>query len=80
MRSVSFLIVCTALFISTPGVGQDASTADHLATSHRVIAVDYPGIGYSSGTLHDDIGDVAQFVDDFAKTMKLEEFALLGWS
>lgn len=53
---------------------------DELAKSNRVIAVDYPGVGYSTGSLPPEIGDVAQFVADFADAIGLDKFALLGWS
>jgi pimeloyl-ACP methyl ester carboxylesterase len=53
---------------------------DELARSNRVITVDYPGVGYSSGTLPPQIGEVADFVVSFADVMKLEKFVLLGWS
>lgn len=51
-----------------------------LATRHTVITFDYPGIGYSTGSLPDDPGKVAQFVDRFATELKLERFAMAGWS
>lgn len=53
---------------------------DELANSNRVITVDYPGVGYSSGSLPIDIGDVAQFVASFADALGLDRFVLLGWS
>ncbi len=53
---------------------------DELAKANRVITVDYPGVGYSSGTLPPQIGEVADFVAAFADAMKLEKFVLLGWS
>ena len=33
---------------------------DELAKSNRVITVDYPGVGYSTGALPPEIGDVAK--------------------
>ena len=42
---------------------------DELAKSNRVITVDYPGVGYSAGTLPPDIGRVANFVAAFADAM-----------
>ncbi len=53
---------------------------DELAKANRVITVDYPGVGYSSGTLPPQIGEVADFVAAFADAMMLEKFVLLGWS
>ncbi len=53
---------------------------DQLAKGNRVITVDYPGIGYSSGVLPKDISDVADFVADFADAMDLDRFVLTGWS
>jgi pimeloyl-ACP methyl ester carboxylesterase len=53
---------------------------DELARSNRVITVDYPGIGYSSGALPTEIGDVADFVAAFADAIALDRFVLLGWS
>lgn len=53
---------------------------DELARTNRVITVDYPGIGYSTGTLPTDIGDVADFVAGFADAMDLDRFVLAGWS
>ncbi len=53
---------------------------DSLAQQHRVITVDYPGVGYSSGKLPDDMGQVADFLRGFADAVKLDRFAVLGWS
>ncbi len=53
---------------------------DTLATSHRVIIVDYPGVGYSSGDFPETIAATSAFVEDFAVATGLEEFVLLGWS
>jgi pimeloyl-ACP methyl ester carboxylesterase len=53
---------------------------DLLARKHRVITVDYPGIGYSTGTLPSDIDGVAAFIRAFALTIALDRFAVLGWS
>jgi pimeloyl-ACP methyl ester carboxylesterase len=53
---------------------------DELAKSNRVITVDYPGVGYSTGTLPSEISSVANFVAAFADAMGLDKFALLGWS
>lgn len=53
---------------------------DELARSNRVITVDYPGVGYSAGTLPPDIGQVANFVAAFADAIGLDKFVLTGWS
>ncbi|HEY3515564.1 MAG TPA: alpha/beta hydrolase [Gammaproteobacteria bacterium] len=53
---------------------------DELAKSYRVITVDYPGVGYSSGTLPPGIGLAADFVAAFADALELGAFVLLGWS
>ena len=53
---------------------------DELAKSNRVIIVDYPGVGYSAGSLPPDIGQVAKFVAAFADAIGLEKFVLTGWS
>ena len=53
---------------------------DVLAKQHRVITVDYPGVGYSSGKLPDDMLQVAGFLRGFADAIKLDRFAMLGWS
>lgn len=53
---------------------------DALARHRSVIVVDYPGIGHSSGSLPDDMGKAADFVDQFATAIKLERYAVLGWS
>lgn len=53
---------------------------DSLAATHRLIIVDYPGVGYSSGTLPPHMSATAEFVADFATSLDLPEFVLLGWS
>jgi len=53
---------------------------DELARAHTVITFDYPGIGYSSGKLPDDMGQVATFINNLATALKLKKFAILGWS
>jgi len=53
---------------------------DELAKANRVITVDYPGIGYSTGALPTAIGDVADFVAAFADAIDLDRFVLTGWS
>lgn len=58
----------------------DPLLLDTLAAQHTVITVDYPGVGYSSGTLPGDIGQVATFLNDFATAVGLQRFAVMGWS
>jgi pimeloyl-ACP methyl ester carboxylesterase len=53
---------------------------DELAKSNQVITVDYPGVGYSTGALPKEIGDVADFVAAFADAIDLDRFVLAGWS
>jgi pimeloyl-ACP methyl ester carboxylesterase len=53
---------------------------DTLAKSHTVITFDYPGVGYSGGTLPGDMAKVAGVVDAFATAIRLDKFAMLGWS
>lgn len=53
---------------------------DELAKHSRVVSVDYPGVGYSSGKLPAGIGEAASFVVAFADGIKLDKFALMGWS
>ena len=53
---------------------------DELAKHNRVISVDYPGVGYSSGKLPAGISQAAEFVVAFGNAMKLDRFILMGWS
>lgn len=53
---------------------------DELAKANRIITVDYPGVGYSTGTMPGEIGEVAQFVVAFADAIGLDKFVLTGWS
>jgi pimeloyl-ACP methyl ester carboxylesterase len=53
---------------------------DELAKSNRIITVDYPGVGYSSGKLPTEIGQVADFVAAFADAIEVRRFVLTGWS
>lgn len=53
---------------------------DELAKSNRVITVDYPGVGYSSGSLPEEIGLASDFAVTFADALGIERFAILGWS
>ena len=53
---------------------------DQLAVTHRIITVDYPGIGYSAGSLPTDVAEVAAFVDAVTTRLGLSRFAVVGWS
>lgn len=53
---------------------------DELARAHTVIPFDYPGTGYSEGTLPTDVGAVAEVVVALARELGLGRFAILGWS
>ncbi len=53
---------------------------DALAAQHTVIIFDYPGVGYSSGTLPADPGAVANVVVKLANALGLAHFAMGGWS
>lgn len=58
----------------------DPAFLDALAAHHTLHWVDYPGIGYSAGALPTDHGLVARFLADFATAIRVERFAMLGWS
>lgn len=53
---------------------------DGLARSRRVIVVDYPGVGYSGGSLPSGMSDAAHFVTQFADAIGVERFVIAGWS
>jgi pimeloyl-ACP methyl ester carboxylesterase len=53
---------------------------DQLAQQHTVITFDYPGIGYSSGVLPQELSEVAAFVRELARALGLDRFAMGGWS
>ncbi|BCS31696.1 hypothetical protein TBR22_A08990 [Luteitalea sp. TBR-22] len=53
---------------------------EQLARDHRVVTLDYPGVGYSSGVLPTDIAQVAASVHALASTLGLTRYAVLGWS
>lgn len=53
---------------------------DGLAKSHRVILVDYPGVGYSGGALPQGMSAAASFVADFATAIDVPRFTIAGWS
>lgn len=58
----------------------DPLFVERLVARHRVVTVDYPGIGYSGGEMPREIGKVAEFVRAFATKIGLEQFVALGWS
>lgn len=53
---------------------------DTLAAAHRVITVDYPGVGYSGGALPQDMSRAADFVGAFATAIDVQRFTIMGWS
>jgi pimeloyl-ACP methyl ester carboxylesterase len=53
---------------------------DLLARQRRVITFDYPGIGYSEGSMPADLTTMASFVARLARQLELESFSILGWS
>jgi pimeloyl-ACP methyl ester carboxylesterase len=53
---------------------------DELARRHRVITFDFPGVGYSSGQLPEDIAATARVVRDFASVLRLDSYVAAGWS
>lgn len=53
---------------------------DQLAATHRIITVDYPGVGYSGGSLPTDVAEVAGFVNSFTTRLGVDRFAVMGWS
>lgn len=53
---------------------------DALATHHRVIAIDYPGVGYSRGTLPADLAGVAELMHAAVTKLGVRRYAVLGWS
>lgn len=58
----------------------DPKFLDALAQRHTVITFDYPGIGYSAGSLPTDMSQVAGFVKQLSASLGLKRFALVGWS
>jgi pimeloyl-ACP methyl ester carboxylesterase len=58
----------------------DPAFLDKLAERHTVITFDYPGIGYSTGKMPDDIAQIARVINEFTVAIKLEKFTMLGWS
>ena len=58
----------------------DPAFVDALADGYRVIMVDYPGVGYSEGTLVPDMVAVAGTMANFARAIGVERFNLVSWS
>lgn len=58
----------------------DPYIVDELAKHYRVIAVDYRGIGYSSGVAPISIGEMADDVIGFIKELGFETVYLFGFS
>jgi pimeloyl-ACP methyl ester carboxylesterase len=58
----------------------DPMFLDELAKSNRIITVDYPGIGYSTGTFPSDLAKAVDFVAAFSAAIDVESFVLMGWS
>lgn len=58
----------------------DPAFLNALAEKHRVITFDYTGIGYSTGELPTDLSIVAEDVKELASHLKLDKFAIAGWS
>ena len=56
----------------------DPAFLDKLAERHTVITFDYPGIGYSTGKMPDDIGQIARVINEFTMAIKLEKFTMAG--
>ncbi|WP_202843439.1 alpha/beta fold hydrolase [Luteimonas saliphila] len=53
---------------------------DELAKRYTVITFDFPGIGYSEGSLPDDMTDVSAFVEGLSDALGIDRFIALGWS
>lgn len=51
-----------------------------LSASHQVITFDFPGIGYSTGTLPADFKVTAGYMKELVKALHLKEATVLGWS
>lgn len=58
----------------------DPAFLDALAADHRLILVDYPGVGYSNGSLPPDMARVADIIAAFATAVGAERFDVMGWS
>lgn len=58
----------------------DPAFIESLAQSHKVITMDYPGVGYSEGELSMDAREVAADVQRLAMHLNLENVDILGWS
>ena len=53
---------------------------DLLAQRYKVITFDYPGVGYSSGVMPDDLSSMSAYVEEFTRAIDVDKFAVLGWS
>lgn len=53
---------------------------EELAADHTVITFDYPGVGYSGGTLPTELDALGKQVVAFAGAIGLDRFAIGGWS
>ncbi len=58
----------------------DPAFIDALADGYRVIMVDYPGVGYSEGTLAPDMVAVSDTMAEFTKAVGVPKFNLVSWS
>ncbi len=58
----------------------DPAFLDALAAQHTVITFDFPGIGHSTGVQPDTMEAAAESIGLVADGLKLDRFALLGWS
>ena len=58
----------------------DPRIVDGLATQHHVIALDYRGIGFSSGSVPLTIAEMAQDVIDFIAALGFDKIDLMGFS
>jgi pimeloyl-ACP methyl ester carboxylesterase len=58
----------------------DPRLVDKLARSRRVIAVDLPGVGGSTGTVPGSIAEMAEAAERFVTTLGLRNIDLLGFS
>ncbi|WP_235343513.1 alpha/beta fold hydrolase [Brevibacterium sp. UCMA 11754] len=58
----------------------DPRFVDAMATDRRVIAVDLPGVGGSTGQVPGTVAEMADSVEGFVTTLGLTQFDLLGFS
>lgn len=69
-------------FHGTPSCGAGFSFADAAARERRlrIIAPDRPGVGHSTRRANYRVGDYPAMVGDFADAMKIDRFAVWGYS